>query len=93
LDAAEVYAMVDSLDDVGRALPTLAGRRKATAIVANKCVRGTPTPERGRRTRSYDVITTFDVIHDAVDSAGVLRAIRAALRPAGRYVYVDINCL
>jgi hypothetical protein len=87
--------MVDSLDDVGGALPTLAGRRDATATigVANKCVRGTPTQERGRRTRSYDVITTFDVIHDAVDSAGILRAIRAALRPAGRYVCVDINCL
>ena len=42
---------------------------------------------------SYDVITTFDVIHDAVDPAGILRAIRAALRPAGRYVCVDINCL
>jgi 2-polyprenyl-3-methyl-5-hydroxy-6-metoxy-1,4-benzoquinol methylase len=38
------------------------------------------------------VITTFDVIHDAVDPAGILRAIRAALRPAGRYVCVDINC-
>ena len=38
---------------------------------------------------SYDVITTFDVIHDAVDPAGILRAIR----PAGRCVCVDINCL
>jgi hypothetical protein len=35
------------------------------------------------------VITTFDVIHDAVDPAGILRAIR----PAGRCVCVDINCL
>ena len=39
------------------------------------------------------MITTFDVIHDAVDPAGILRAIRAALRPAARYVCVDINCL
>jgi hypothetical protein len=38
------------------------------------------------------VITTFDVIHDAVDPAGILRAIRAALRLAGRCVCVDINC-
>lgn len=41
---------------------------------------------------TYDVITTFDVIHDAVDPAGILRAIRAALAPDGRYVCVDINC-
>jgi hypothetical protein len=38
------------------------------------------------------VITTFDVIHDAVDPAGVLRAVLTALRPAGRYVCVDIDC-
>jgi SAM-dependent methyltransferase len=40
---------------------------------------------------SFDVITTFDVIHDAVDPAGVLRSIREALRPDGRYVCLDIN--
>jgi 2-polyprenyl-3-methyl-5-hydroxy-6-metoxy-1,4-benzoquinol methylase len=39
----------------------------------------------------YDVITTFDVIHDAADPLGILRAIRAALRPDGRYVCLDIN--
>ena len=41
---------------------------------------------------NFDVITTFDVIHDAVDPAGILRRIHAALRPGGRYVCVDINC-
>jgi 2-polyprenyl-3-methyl-5-hydroxy-6-metoxy-1,4-benzoquinol methylase len=40
----------------------------------------------------YDVITTFDVIHDAIDPRGLLRAIRQALRPDGRYVCLDINC-
>ncbi len=40
----------------------------------------------------YDVITTFDVIHDAIDPRGLLRAIRQALRPGGRYVCLDINC-
>jgi 2-polyprenyl-3-methyl-5-hydroxy-6-metoxy-1,4-benzoquinol methylase len=39
----------------------------------------------------YDVITTFDVIHDAADPRGILRAIRGALRPDGRYVCLDIN--
>ena len=40
----------------------------------------------------YDVITTFDVVHDAVDPHGLLRAIRQALRPDGRYVCLEINC-
>ena len=40
----------------------------------------------------YDVITTFDVVHDAVDPGGLLRAIRQALRPVGRYVCVEVNC-
>lgn len=40
---------------------------------------------------SYDVVFTFDVIHDAVDPAGLLRRIRASLKPGGRYVCLDIN--
>ena len=40
----------------------------------------------------YDVITTFDVVHDAVDPRGLLQAIRQALRSDGRYVCLDINC-
>jgi 2-polyprenyl-3-methyl-5-hydroxy-6-metoxy-1,4-benzoquinol methylase len=39
----------------------------------------------------YDVITTFDVVHDAVNPRGLLRAIRTALRPCGRYVCLEIN--
>jgi 2-polyprenyl-3-methyl-5-hydroxy-6-metoxy-1,4-benzoquinol methylase len=40
----------------------------------------------------YDVITTFDVVHDSVDPGAILRAVRAALEPDGRYVCVEINC-
>jgi SAM-dependent methyltransferase len=40
----------------------------------------------------YDIITTFDVVHDAVDPRRLLRSIRQALRPGGAYVCVDINC-
>jgi SAM-dependent methyltransferase len=40
----------------------------------------------------FDVITTFDVIHDAPDPAGLLRAIREALADDGIYVCLDINC-
>ncbi len=39
----------------------------------------------------YDVITTFDVVHDAVNPRGLLRAIREGLRPDGRYVCVEFN--
>jgi SAM-dependent methyltransferase len=41
---------------------------------------------------SYDVITTFDVVHDAADPLGLLRSIRDALRPGGSYLCLEINC-
>lgn len=31
----------------------------------------------------FDLVTTFDVVHDAVDPLGLLRAIRNATRPTG----------
>jgi SAM-dependent methyltransferase len=40
----------------------------------------------------YDIITTFDVVHDAVEPLGLLGAIRRALRPDGIYICLDINC-
>lgn len=40
----------------------------------------------------YDLITTFDVVHDSIDPQGLLSAIRSALPSDGRYVCVDINC-
>ncbi|MGH8971699.1 MAG: methyltransferase domain-containing protein [Acidimicrobiia bacterium] len=40
----------------------------------------------------FDVIWTLDVIHDAVDPVGVLRAIRDALTDDGIYLCLDINC-
>jgi 2-polyprenyl-3-methyl-5-hydroxy-6-metoxy-1,4-benzoquinol methylase len=41
---------------------------------------------------TFDVITTFDVIHDAVDPAGLLTAIRGGLADDGDYLLLDINC-
>jgi 2-polyprenyl-3-methyl-5-hydroxy-6-metoxy-1,4-benzoquinol methylase len=37
----------------------------------------------------FDLITTFDVIHDLVDPLAVLRHIRASLRPGGTYLMVE----
>lgn len=39
----------------------------------------------------FDLITTFDVIHDLVDPLGGLRRIREALRPGGRYLMMEPN--
>jgi SAM-dependent methyltransferase len=40
---------------------------------------------------SYDLITTFDVVHDSVDPRGLLRAIRRALKSDGTYLVQEIN--
>jgi SAM-dependent methyltransferase len=40
---------------------------------------------------TYDVIFTFDVVHDAVDPRGLLRTIRESLAADGVYVCLDIN--
>jgi hypothetical protein len=39
----------------------------------------------------YDVITTFDVVHDMANPRGALRAIREGLKPDGTYVMLEIN--
>jgi SAM-dependent methyltransferase len=40
----------------------------------------------------YDIITTFDVVHDVADPPALLHAIRQALRPDGVYICLEINC-
>ena len=40
----------------------------------------------------YDVVSTFDVVHDAVDPLGLLKGIREGLHEDGVYVCLDINC-
>jgi SAM-dependent methyltransferase len=40
---------------------------------------------------AYDLITTFDAIHDQADPARVLANIQRALRPAGTYLMQDIS--
>jgi 2-polyprenyl-3-methyl-5-hydroxy-6-metoxy-1,4-benzoquinol methylase len=40
----------------------------------------------------FDVITTFDVVHDAVDPEMLLSAIRRALAPGGSYLCLEMNC-
>jgi SAM-dependent methyltransferase len=40
----------------------------------------------------FDLVTTFDVIHDAVDPRGILRSIHKSLSSDGTYLCLDINC-
>lgn len=42
-------------------------------------------------TDQYDLITTFDVVHDLVDPLRVLQAIRQALAPGGTYLLLEMN--
>jgi 2-polyprenyl-3-methyl-5-hydroxy-6-metoxy-1,4-benzoquinol methylase len=42
--------------------------------------------------RRFDLITTFDVVHDAVDPLALMKAIRAGLEPGGTYLLLEINC-
>jgi 2-polyprenyl-3-methyl-5-hydroxy-6-metoxy-1,4-benzoquinol methylase len=39
----------------------------------------------------FDLISTFDVVHDAVDPVGLMTAIRGALAPGGTYLLQEIN--
>ena len=39
----------------------------------------------------YDVISTFDVVHDAIDPDGLLSAIRRGLNPDGTYLMLEMN--
>jgi cyclopropane fatty-acyl-phospholipid synthase-like methyltransferase len=40
----------------------------------------------------YDIISTFDVVHDAANPQGLLNAIRQQLKDDGTYLYLDMNC-
>jgi 2-polyprenyl-3-methyl-5-hydroxy-6-metoxy-1,4-benzoquinol methylase len=42
--------------------------------------------------RRFDLITTFDVVHDAVDPLALMKAICAGLEPGGTYLLLEINC-
>lgn len=40
---------------------------------------------------TYDVITTFDVVHDSADPVGLVRGIREALADDGSYLMVEVK--
>ncbi len=44
------------------------------------------------RDRAYELICSFDCIHDMVDPLGALKAIHAVLAPDGVYIWSEPNC-
>ena len=40
----------------------------------------------------YDIITTFDVVHDITNPRRALHAIRQAIQPNGTYLMLELNC-
>jgi SAM-dependent methyltransferase len=69
---------------VARARKAVAEAGVADRVEIRLLDAGNGLPER------YDVICTFDVIHDARDPRSVLTAVREALRPDGVYVCLEI---
>lgn len=55
---------------------------RVTFAVAN----GAELPE-GR----FDLVTTFDVVHDAIDPVALMRGVRRALKPGGSYLVQEVN--
>jgi SAM-dependent methyltransferase len=39
----------------------------------------------------FDFVSTFDVVHDAVDPVGLMRSIRNALAPGGTFLMLEMN--
>ena len=71
------------------------GIATATAEAAARGLTNTSFEERDAATLdgppAFDLVTTFDAIHDQADPARVLRGIHDMLRPGGTYLCVDIR--
>ena len=67
-----------------RSRAAAAGLRDRVRFEVRDVVQGLP--------QRYDVVTTFDVVHDSADPRRLLQAIHDSLQPEGRYLCVDIKC-
>jgi 2-polyprenyl-3-methyl-5-hydroxy-6-metoxy-1,4-benzoquinol methylase len=76
--------------ELSRHALALAEKNKASAGVQNVSfhdVRGEQLPDNG----SFDLVTTFDCIHDMTHPTQVIGAIRKAVKDDGTYLIADIN--
>jgi SAM-dependent methyltransferase len=81
------YVGYDALESV-----TVRATRNARAAGVAERVRFQPLDAARGLPAQYDLITTFDVVHDAADPPALLRAILQALKPDGSYVCVEMSC-
>jgi SAM-dependent methyltransferase len=77
------FEIFDAQLDRARANAQAAGVGDRVRFEAIDASRGLPD--------RFDVITTFDVVHDAVDPIGLMRSIREGLADDGTYVLLEIN--
>lgn len=66
----------------------LPGERTADERVTFHLVDGSALPTEP----TFDLVLTFDCLHDMTDPSGVARAIRQAIRPDGTWLIKDIRC-
>ena len=78
------YELFEGQIERARAKAEAAGVGDRVTFEARDVVEGLPV--------AYDVITTFDVVHDAADPLGLLRAIRKGTADDGSYVMLEIAC-
>lgn len=68
----------------------LAEERRAQSGLANMTFHRA-SAETLRLTATFDFVLTWDCLHDMTDPARTTRAIRAAIKPDGTWLIVDIN--
>lgn len=83
-------ARIDALDLDARSIAMAQARAEQAGVADRVRFRAAPAESLAPEER-YDLITTFDVIHDLPDPGGVLRRIRAALAEGGSYLMVEPN--
>ncbi len=84
------HARVAGID----AHPPAVERAQSAATAAGLGDRVTFTVMRAEdlpATPAYDLVTTFDVVHDLADPVGALGSIRRVLKPDGAYLMMDPN--
>ena len=72
----------ESIDRARRNAQAAGVADRVTFEVAN----GSNLPER-----RFDFVSTFDVVHDAVDPAGLMAAVKRSLKPDGTYLVQEVN--
>jgi 2-polyprenyl-3-methyl-5-hydroxy-6-metoxy-1,4-benzoquinol methylase len=79
------YDVVESVIDYANSQSLSLGLKDRVTFKKLDVEGGIPEGKR------YDLITTFDVIHDLADPISALKSIYKALKPDGAYLWLEIN--